>query len=72
MMPSMTRDLAKLPSSGGSLFQWAKHYSIGYFQQIIYLALKLILSNSKYMIFLQKLALPGFPFLSVMIIFMGV
>ena len=55
-----------------SLLQLAKYRFIWNFQRIIYLAFKLILSKSKDTLFLQKLTPPGFPFLSVMIMFTGI
>ena len=46
-----------------SLLQLAKYCFMWKFQLIIYLTFKMILSKSKYILFLQKLPPPSFPFL---------
>ena len=53
-----------------SHLQLAQHCFTWKFQLIIYLAFKMILTKSKYILFLQKLPPPSFPFLPVRIIFM--
>ena len=57
------RDLGELPPRCRSLLQLAKHYFMWKFQLIISLTFKMILSKSKYILFLQKLPPPSFPFL---------